>query len=98
MRVPTSAVVTGTILGVALAVVSAQDTNPRVGSWQLNVRKSKYNPGPAPKNQTQKIEAAGKGEKVTSEIINADGSKAVTTYTAEYDGTPHPLNVSAIAD
>jgi hypothetical protein len=98
MRVLTSAVVTGTILGVALAVVSAQDTNPRVGSWQLNVAKSKYDPGPPPKSQTLKIEAAGKGEKVTSEIINADGSKAVTTYTAEYDGKPHPLNGSAIAD
>jgi hypothetical protein len=98
MRVPTSAVITGAILGVALAAVSAQDTNARVGSWQLNVAKSKYDPGPAPTSQTLKIEAVGKGEKVTSEMVNADGSKTVTTYTAEYDGKPYPLSGSLLAD
>jgi hypothetical protein len=98
MRVPTSAVITGAILGIALAAVSAQETNARVGSWQLNVAKSKYDPGPAPKSQTLKIEAAGKGEKVTSEMVNADGSKTMTTYTAEYDGKPYPLTGSPLAD
>jgi hypothetical protein len=98
MRVPTSAVVTGAILGIAFAAVSAQTTDPRVGSWQLNVAKSKYDPGPGPTSQTLKIEAAGKGEKVTSEQVTADGSKAVTTYTAEYDGKPYPLTGSPTAD
>ena len=98
MRVLTSAVVTGAILVVALAAVAAQDTNTRVGSWQLNVAKSKYDPGPAPKSQTLKIEAAGKGETVTSETVAADGSKATMTYTAEYDGKPYPLKGAPVAD
>ncbi len=98
MRVATSAAITGAILSVALVAVSAQDTNARVGSWELNLAKSKYDPGPAPKSHTLKIEAAGKAEKVTSEIVNEDGSKSVTSYTAEYDGKPYPLTGSPLAD
>ena len=39
------------------AVVIAADNN--VGTWKLNLAKSKYSPGPAPKSQTLKIEAWG---------------------------------------
>ena len=61
-----------------LAVLSAQGTDPRVGSWHLNVAKSKYTPGPAPKSQTLNIEADEKGEKVTSESVSDSGAKTVT--------------------
>ena len=60
--------------------------------------KSKYTPGPAPKSQTLRIEAAGKGEKVTSETVSASGDKTVTEYTADFDGKPHPLKGSPTAD
>ncbi len=43
-------------------LVSAQSANPAAGTWQLNVAKSKYSPGPAPKSSTIKI------------VANADGS------------------------
>jgi hypothetical protein len=96
MRACSAALTLGVVLG--LAVISAQGTDPRVGSWQLNVAKSKYTPGPAPKSQTLKIEAVGKAEKVTSETVSDTGAKTVTEYTAEYDGKPHPLKGSAVAD
>jgi len=86
------------VLVVAAAVAVAQSVDPRVGTWQLNVAKSKYSPGPAPKSQTLTIEAAGKGEKVTSEIVSADGAKTTTEYTAEFDGKPHPLKGMDAAD
>ena len=98
MRACRSSLTVGVILVAGLAVLSAQGADPRVGTWQLNVAKSKYTPGPAPKSQTLKIEAAGKGEKVTSEIVTASGDKAVTEYTADYDGKPHPLTGSDTAD
>ncbi|HEY7501441.1 MAG TPA: hypothetical protein VH740_23165 [Vicinamibacterales bacterium] len=98
MRARTSVLVAVAILGVAFAALSAQTADPRVGTWTLNVAKSKYDPGPAPKSQTLKIEAAGKGEKVSSEMVNADGSKTSTSYTAEFDGKPSPLTGSALAD
>lgn len=82
----------------AAAVVSAQDANPRVGTWTVNVAKSKYDPGPPPKSHVVKIEAAGKGEKVTSEMTSASGSNTTTTYTADYDGKPHPLTGAPVAD
>ena len=88
-----------TTLGVivAAALLAAQ-ADPRVGTWNLNVEKSKYSPGPAPKSQVLTIEAAGKGEKVTSATVAADGAKTGTEYTADFDGKPHPLKGSATAD
>src|SRR5262245_37093821 len=80
----------------AAALLAAQD--PRVGTWNLNVEKSKYSPGPAPKSQVLTIEAAGDAEKVTSEIVTATGGKTSTTYTAPYDGKPHPIKGSETAD
>ena len=37
-------------LGSAIAAWAA---DPVLGTWELNVAKSKYNPGPAPKSQTR---------------------------------------------
>ena len=96
MRRRSLAIVTGVVVAAAFVVVSAQD--PRVGTWTVNVAKSKYDPGPPPKSHTVKIEAAGKGEKVLSEAVNADGTKTVTSYTADFDGKPHPLTGSPRAD
>lgn len=98
MRACRSALTTGVIFVVGLSILSAQGADPRVGSWQLNVSKSKYTPGPAPRSQTLKVEVAGKGEKVTSESVSATGDRTVTEYTADYDGKPHPLKGSAVAD
>jgi hypothetical protein len=37
------------MLVAGVASLSAQDKDPRVGMWKLNVAKSKYDPGPAPR-------------------------------------------------
>jgi hypothetical protein len=83
------------VLAADVASVSAQK-DARVGTWKLNVAKSKYDPGPAPQSQTLKVEAVGKGEKVTSEVTAADGKKTTTTYTANFDGKDYPLTGSAL--
>lgn len=97
MRARSTALTLGVIL-VAAAVVSAQDANSRIGTWHLNVAKSTYSPGPAPKSQVLTIEAAGAGEKVTSESVSATGAKTVSVYTANYDGKPYPITGSETAD
>jgi hypothetical protein len=38
----------GAVLGADIANLSAQASDPRIGTWMLNVAKSKYSPGPAP--------------------------------------------------
>jgi hypothetical protein len=93
------------ILGMAavafaatVSSVSAQATDPSLGNWKLNLEKSKYSPGPAPKSQTVKRELVGTSVKSTVETVNADDSKTTVVYTANYDGKDVPLEGSPIAD
>jgi hypothetical protein len=74
----------------ASGLLNAQ-SNPSLGNWKLNVTKSTYNPGPPPKSQTAKIEAAGSGVKNTTEGVAADGSRIYYSYTANYDGKAAPI-------
>lgn len=65
--------------------VAAQGTDPMFGVWKLNVAKSMFSPGPAPKEMTATIEAAGAGRKVTVTGINADGTPIKWGYTGNFD-------------
>jgi hypothetical protein len=77
----------------ALALVaSAPDSN--VGTWQLNLAKSTYSPGPAPKSATLTIEAHDGGIKYTSHGENAEGSPFHIEFTAKYDGQDNPVTGS----
>jgi hypothetical protein len=81
----TSAVVLASILsGLAMA----QD-NPFVGTWKLNVSKSHYDPGPAPRSQTRTWESSGK---VTVEGIDAMGKPKNSEFTLKTDGKDHPAS------
>ena len=68
------------------------NTNPAVGTWKMNLTKSKYDPpNLAPKSQTITTEASGKnGIKQTAEGVNADGGKFSRSFTANYDGKDYP--------
>ena len=90
--------VVGGVLGVDIVNLSAQAGDPRMGTWKLNVAKSKYSPGPAPRSVTLKVEPSGQGEKVTAEFVNADGTRTTSQYTANFDGKDYPLTGSAVAD
>jgi hypothetical protein len=88
----------GILLGADILNLSAQAADPRIGTWKLNVAKSKYSPGPPPQSNTLKVEASGQGEKVTTEGVNAAGAPIKTQYTANFDGKDYPLTGSANAD
>ena len=81
------AVLTLLALGI---VVAAQAPDPAVGKWNLNVAKSKFSPGPAPKSTTATI-SAGAAYKVVVEAVTADGAKVNWEYSANFDGKPHPV-------
>ena len=66
-------------------VANAQSVDPFVGTWRLNVAKSKYTPGPAPKSITSIYEAAGKGYKVSVKNDSASGGFQYG-YTTALDG------------
>lgn len=86
------------VIGAGIPVLSGQGRDPRTGTWILNVAKSTYKPGPAPRRQTVRIEPSGQGERVRSETINMNGTRVATDYTAAYDGNDYPLQGSPVAD
>jgi hypothetical protein len=83
------------ILGSAFAIWAA---DPVIGTWELNVAKSKYNPGPAPKSQTRIYEALPEGMKVTIKTVSADGQTTVVEHPANFDGKDYPITGSTQAD
>ena len=86
------------VVSGAVTTLAAQAPDPRVGTWTLNVAKSKYDPGPAPTSQTLTVEATGQGERILSDAVNADGTHTTTQYSANFDGKDYPLTGSPIAD
>jgi len=70
----------------AAGLVSAQ-SDPFVGTWKLDVAKSKFDPGPAPQSQTRTWDASGK---VSVEGINAAGKPMSYGYPIMKDGKDYP--------
>ena len=70
---------------------SQQD--PLIGTWKLNLSKSKYEPGPPPQSQVNKYEPSGKdGVKRIIDGVNAKGEKNRTEESYLFDGKEHPVN------
>jgi hypothetical protein len=65
--------------------VTAQSNDPMNGVWKLNVAKSTFSPGPAPKESTLTIESAGAGRKVTVQGTAGDGTAVKWGYTGNFD-------------
>src|SRR5262245_1640173 len=67
------AIVVGLVVA-SVAPLSAQATDPMVGTWKLNVAKSKYSPGPAPKSQTLVISGTDQARKLVVDATPATGA------------------------
>jgi hypothetical protein len=82
------------LLGLASAGVpqpSFAQSDPALGTWQLNLSKSKYSPGPPPKSSTVTVQAVGQNHKLTGVTIDAEGKQTSVENTRIYDGMPHPV-------
>jgi hypothetical protein len=55
------------------SAASAQGADPINGTWQLNLAKSTYNPGPAPQSQTVTIEGTDAARKIMVDVTPASG-------------------------
>jgi hypothetical protein len=86
---------TMTLLALAIAVAIPQiglaQSDPWVGTWQLNLAKSKYSPGPPPKSSTVTVEAMGQNHKLTVVTTDAEGKQTSVENTRIYDGMSHPV-------
>lgn len=72
--------------------------DPVLGTWKLNLSKSSYSPGPAPKSQTRIYEAHPQGVQVTIKTIHANGESTTVQHPVNYDGKEHPVTGGGQAD
>lgn len=84
----------GVILGVLVVVSASAQTDPQAGTWVLDVSKSKYAPGQAPRSQTAVYTASANGLKVVATGTDAAGKPTNTEFTVTFDGKEHPAKGS----
>jgi hypothetical protein len=82
----------GAILAIGTSTVLAADA--AVGTWKLNLGKSTFSPGPAPKSQTRIYAESAQGMTVTVKTTAADGKDSTTNLTFKEDGKSYPASGS----
>ena len=91
-----SIVVAMCAIGALVSVVSA-DTDPRVGTWKLNLVKSKYVPGPTPKSLTLTYDATATGLTALTQGIDDMGkpiNPEKNKVNVILDGKDHPTQTT----
>jgi len=81
------------LLTISLAgTAAAQSKNdPSIGTWKLNVAKSKFTPGPPIQGDTRSYEVNEAGWLfVTTETIQPDGTRTGVRFAAKFDGKAYP--------
>ena len=80
-------------LVAAFASVASTQNEPRVGTWELNLAKSTFSPGPPPKSQTLTFQAAGPHWTALLQGIDASGrpiNPDMSNLAINFDGKDHP--------
>jgi hypothetical protein len=85
-------VVLGLSVVLAGTALAQSGTPTNVGTWKLNLAKSTYAAGTAPKSSTLKIEEASAGFKVAVDAVAADGTKQHWGFTGTYDGKDNAIS------
>jgi hypothetical protein len=90
-------------LVLVLCCTALAQSDPFIGTWQLNLAKSKYDPGPPPMSVTLVRESwETDGIKEVASVVLADGTHSTTEIAAHFDGkdynfTNHPtLDTAAL--
>jgi len=93
-----------TLLAITVAVSAlvlgsiAEAADNQAGTWKLNVAKSKYSPGPAPKDGTLTVESEPNGLKITIHGTDAEGKAVHMEFAPKYDGKDVPTTGMPGAD
>ncbi|MCU1334765.1 MAG: hypothetical protein JWO19_346 [Bryobacterales bacterium] len=99
MRIRTMLIIAN-VVGVLLTafVLVAESQEAFYGMWKVDVSKSKYSPGPAPKSNMKKYEPWQDGFKATQDMVTAKGEKVHVEVVAKVDGKDYPGKGSPDAD
>jgi hypothetical protein len=87
-------IMTKLMLGMAITAIGAFAADNTLGTWKLNMEKSKFSPAAPVKSLTSTREASDGGVKVTSTGEQADGTAINASYTAKYDGKEYAVTGS----
>jgi hypothetical protein len=82
-----------TLFGFAIAALPQlgfAQSSPQIGTWKLNLQKSEYIPGPAPRSITLNIAQDGQIVRDAVQTIDAQGKVSTAVVMHVYDGRPHP--------
>jgi hypothetical protein len=78
----------------AMTIAFASDSAPLVGTWQLNVSKSTFTAGSAPKSQTRTYTQSGSSITLMMKTVATDGKEATQQTTYQLDGKDYPVSGS----
>lgn len=82
------------LFAVAGSSALLAQSNPLVGTWKLNVAKSKFDPGPGPKSLTRTVVAQDDGMTYSFEGAAADGKPVAYGFAVKFDGKDNPISGS----
>jgi hypothetical protein len=78
-------------IGLAGTAAAQSKDDPSIGTWKLNVAKSKFTPGPPIQGDTRSYEVNEAGWLfVTTETIQPDGTRTGVRFAAKFDGKAYP--------
>lgn len=94
------ALIRGTALAIAFLIspVSGQTSDPAIGTWELNLAKSTFHPGPPPNSTSRTYSVVADGVKMSADLVNAEGKRSHVEYTAKFDGNDYPFVGSQTID
>jgi hypothetical protein len=90
-RLPRLAAVLSLVLATSATILAQTQKDAHIGTWKLNVAKSKFNPGPGYKSETRTYEPTADGYKFQGERVNPDGSTQKYGFTVKYDNKDYPV-------
>ncbi len=86
------------LVASAFPQTSFAQSSPLIGTWKLNLEKSKFPPGAAPRSQTATFQQDGQNIKNTNQTIDAQGNAMTNVFLHIYDGQPHPTTGNPLYD
>jgi hypothetical protein len=75
---------------VTLPQLGFTQSSPLIGTWKLNLDKSKYSPGPPPRSNTLSWTQEGQNIRDTNQGTDAQGNPTAGVIMINFDGQPHP--------
>jgi hypothetical protein len=86
------------LVACAFPQASFAQSSPLIGSWKLNLEKSKLTPVTPPRSQTATFQQDGQNIKNTNQTIDAQGNTTTSVLLHIYDGQPHPTTGNPLYD